>query len=99
MPPLHAAHAALREITEGAEPETYEERRPILEGILDLRLKYANGDLEIEGKVPVPDVAVSAASGKKKCNKGLGAVGFDLCWRCHDLGVSMKTWARFGNCL
>ena len=73
LPPRHAAEAALREITMGPEPKTYERRRSILEGILDLRINYYDGDLEITGKVPVPDAAASTDSGKKKCNRGLGA--------------------------
>jgi site-specific DNA recombinase len=73
LPPLHAAEAALREITSGSEPKTYERRRNILEGILDLRMNYYDGDLEITGKVPVPDAAASVGNGKKKCNTGLRA--------------------------
>ena len=74
LPPLHAAEAALREITTGPEPKTYERKRDILEGILDLRLNYFDGDLEIEGKIPVPGAAdASTGSGKKKCNRGLDA--------------------------
>jgi site-specific DNA recombinase len=71
LPPLNVAKAALREITTGAEPETYDERRPLLEGILDLRMNYYDGDLEIEGKVPMPAAVASTGSGKKKCNTGL----------------------------
>jgi hypothetical protein len=33
---LHAAEAGLREITAGKEPKTYERRRDILEGVIDL---------------------------------------------------------------
>jgi site-specific DNA recombinase len=74
LPPQHAAEAALREITAGSEPKTYDRRRNILEGIVDLRMSYYDGDLKIEGKVPVPDApASSAGSGKKKCNTGLSA--------------------------
>jgi hypothetical protein len=73
LPPLRAAEAALREITTGPEPTTYERRRNILEGILDLRTTYYDGELEIEGKVPVPDAEISTGSGQKKCNSGVGA--------------------------
>jgi DNA invertase Pin-like site-specific DNA recombinase len=73
LPPLRAAEAAMREITSGPEPKTYERRRSILEGILDLRITYFDGDLEIEGKVPVPGAAdASTGSREKKCNRGLG---------------------------
>jgi hypothetical protein len=61
----------MREITTGPEPKTYERKRSILEGILDLRMNYYDGDLEIEGKVPAPAADTSTGSGKKKCNTGL----------------------------
>jgi hypothetical protein len=73
LPPLRAAEAAMREITTGPEPKRYERRRNILEGILDLRMTYFDDDLQIEGKVPVPDAETSAGSGKKKCNTGIRA--------------------------
>jgi site-specific DNA recombinase len=73
LPPLHAAEAALQEITAGTEPNTYERRRDILEGLVDLRMTYYKGNLEIEGKVPVPDAAyTSTGSKRKKCNTGFG---------------------------
>jgi site-specific DNA recombinase len=73
LPPLRAAEAAVRKITTGPEPKTYEGRRSILEGILDLRMTYYKGNLTIEGKVPVPGAEASAGSKEKKCNRGLGA--------------------------
>ena len=74
LPPLHAAQAALREITAGSEPKTYERRRSVLEGILDLRMTYYNRDLTIEGKIPVPDASASTGSSQKKCNRGLTGI-------------------------
>ncbi len=74
LPPLRAAEAAMREITTGAEPETYDERRPILEKIIDLRMKYHGRNLEIEGKVPIPASApASVGGGKKNRYSRLGA--------------------------
>jgi site-specific DNA recombinase len=73
LPPLRAIEAAVREITSGPEPKTFERRRSILEGILDLRIVYRDGDMEITGKVPVPDAATSMGSEKRKCNSGVGA--------------------------
>lgn len=73
LPPLRTAEAAMREITSGAEPKTYERRRDILEGILGLRMEYLDGDLEITGKVPVPDAASSSTGSEKKCNRGVSA--------------------------
>jgi site-specific DNA recombinase len=75
LPPLKAAEAACREICDGAEPETYEDRRSVLDGILDLRMTYYNRDLAIEGKIPVP---VPAAASQKKCHMGICPVGFQL---------------------
>jgi hypothetical protein len=45
----------------GSEPKTYERRRSILEGIIDLRMNCHDGDLEIEGKVPMPASAPSSS--------------------------------------
>jgi DNA invertase Pin-like site-specific DNA recombinase len=53
LPPLQQAEAGLRRITEGKEPSTFERRRDILEGILDLRMTYYDGQLVIEGKIPI----------------------------------------------
>jgi DNA invertase Pin-like site-specific DNA recombinase len=64
LPPLHAARAAVREIASGPEPTEYAERRNVLEGILDLHVTYYDGDLEIEGRVPV-GAAASAGSAEK----------------------------------
>jgi len=73
LPPLHAAQAALREITSGPEPTTYEHRRSILEGIIDLRMNYYDGDLEIRGKIPVPDAKTVSPSTKKNWYSRIGA--------------------------
>ena len=75
LPPLRELEASLREITSGDEPETYEERRDILEGLLDLRVTYADGELEITGQVPYMDPAAAATpkDGKKNCYSRLGA--------------------------
>jgi site-specific DNA recombinase len=94
LPPLHAAQAAVREIVTGPEPTTYEHRRAILDGILDLRMTYYNRDLTIEGKIPVPAPA-AVSGGEKKCNKGVGAVGGYLSWACHDSDLARE---RSGLC-
>jgi hypothetical protein len=67
LPTMRVAEAAVREIHAGPEPETYQERRPILEKILDLRMTFRddNGSLDIEGRVPV-DAQIMA---EKKCNR------------------------------
>ena len=75
MPPAAAAESAVREITQGIqdgiEPVTYESRRAILDGIVDLRLSYDSGELTIEGKIPVP--AESTSSGQKNCDRRIDA--------------------------
>jgi DNA invertase Pin-like site-specific DNA recombinase len=75
MPSLHAAEAAVREIAAGEEPETFQERRDILERLLDLRITILNGQMTIEGKIPVGD-AVSAngtGSHREKSDSGVSA--------------------------
>jgi hypothetical protein len=94
LPPLHAAQAAVREIVTGPEPTTYEHRRAIFDGILDLRMTYYNRDLTIEGKIPVPAPA-AASGGEKKCNKGVSAIGGYLSWACHDSDLARE---RSGLC-
>lgn len=74
LPPRRATEGALREITNGPEPRTYERRRSILEAIVDLRINYLEGNLEIEGKVPVPEFSlVASAGGQKNRYRRLGA--------------------------
>jgi hypothetical protein len=57
LPAEHVVAAGMRGISDGAEPDTFDERRPVLEKLVDLKFHYYDGDLEIEGKVPIPDVA------------------------------------------
>jgi hypothetical protein len=71
LPSLHAVEAAMRRIAEGSEPETYDERRPILEKLVDLRISYYDDDLQIDGKVPVAEAV--DVSNRKNCNSSLGA--------------------------
>jgi DNA invertase Pin-like site-specific DNA recombinase len=87
LPPLRATEAALREITGGAEPETYDERRRILEGILDLRMTYLDGDLTIEGKVPIAGAALLSGS-TKNCNSRLDADAEPQ--RCHHYQAEQR---------
>jgi hypothetical protein len=53
LPSILEAEAALREITDGPIPETYQDRRKILDRIGELRMTYLDGELEISGKVPI----------------------------------------------
>ena len=82
LPTLAAAKATLREITEGPEPETYEERRTVLDGILDLRMTYLAGDLEITGQIPVPHAESKVLTGSQGGNSHRridGSVNFAPC--------------------
>ena len=71
MPPDATIEAWAQELLDGPEPTTFEGRRSILEGILDLRMIYDSGDLTIEGNIPMP--AESTTSGGKKCNSRVDA--------------------------
>jgi hypothetical protein len=73
LPPLHVIEAGCRQIAEGPAPETYEERRPILEKLADLKIFYDHDHIvEITGKVPVP-VPDAAVSPKRNCKGRIGA--------------------------
>jgi hypothetical protein len=75
LPSRQEVEATLREITDGPEPETYQDRRNILEGINELRMSYLEGELEISGKVPIRTKPMElTTSGKKNCNPCLEVV-------------------------
>ena len=70
LPTRHQVEAAVQEIlTAGNEPETYDERRPILEGIRELRMSYYDRTLEISGKIPV--LVKSTSCGQKNWDRGI----------------------------
>jgi hypothetical protein len=68
LPSLREAEASLREIVDGPMPETYEDRRKILDRIGELRMTYLDGELEIAGKVPIRTEAAEStiSSGIKR---------------------------------
>src|SRR5215469_15924432 len=67
LPPDHLVKAACERIAHsGAKLETFEERRPVLEKLSDLKFLYDNGVVEIEGKVPV-------AADAQKCKPRVAA--------------------------
>jgi hypothetical protein len=73
LPALNIIEAGCRQIAEGPEPETYEERRPILEKLADLKITYNHDRIvEITGKVPVPVPEAAAGSPKRNCNSRVG---------------------------
>ena len=61
LPTKQQVEAFCREFSEGPEPgagaddprQVYDERRPILEGIRNLTMKYYDRDLEISGEIPL----------------------------------------------
>jgi DNA invertase Pin-like site-specific DNA recombinase len=76
LPTLAQAKAGLNEILNPRdEPKTYEERRPILDTIIDLRLGYYKRNLNITGKVPIPAVHANnrnsgvRADSKRQCGE------------------------------
>jgi DNA invertase Pin-like site-specific DNA recombinase len=72
LPSERQAEAALRKIADPRnEPQTFADRRSVLEAVQDLRMEYYDGELTIEGKVPMPLPA--ADDNKNNCNPGLGA--------------------------
>jgi hypothetical protein len=74
IPTEKQAEAACRKVADPRnEPTSYEHRRAVLEGIIDLRMNYYDGDLEITGAIPVPAPNASAGGGKKNRDSGFGA--------------------------
>jgi hypothetical protein len=71
--PADAIERACRALASGPEPEGYEARRLVLDGLLDLRV---SADGTITGKLPVP-------AAEKNCKDRLAAVGRDLASRSH----------------
>jgi hypothetical protein len=53
------------------EPKTFAERRPVLEKIVDLKLRYFDSALDIEGKLPVPEPVQVSGSNRRNCNSSL----------------------------
>jgi hypothetical protein len=58
LPDEHVMRAALAEVANpDDEPESFEERRPILESLANLKMVYDKGHVEITGSVPVASCA------------------------------------------
>ena len=85
LPSLQEAEASLREIAEGPVPETYQDRRNILQGIQDLRMEYLDGKLEIAGKVPIRAECAESTTSKGKNRDHRQDVGLGrFLQRAHD---------------
>jgi DNA invertase Pin-like site-specific DNA recombinase len=71
LPPAHLVQAGCNLILgDGGEPETFEERRPVLEALLDLKVFYGDGEVEITGRVPIPERLAALGGKESKCNGG-----------------------------
>ena len=67
IPSAHVIQAACdRIVSSGAKLETFAERRPVLEKLVDLKVTYDDRAVEISGKVPVPEAA-------SNCDSRIGA--------------------------
>lgn len=77
LPPLEAIQATSREITQGPEPSTYERRRSILDGLVNLHIKYLGGKLRISGAVAL-QVTQNKAGRQKNCHSREGDGGSSL---------------------
>jgi hypothetical protein len=74
--PADAVDRACRTLASRPEPEGYEARRLVLEGLLDLRVSVDGKEVTITGKLPAPVVATS--DNEKNRKDRFGAVGLEL---------------------
>jgi hypothetical protein len=72
LPALYIVQAACDRIANGPEPKTFEEQRPVLEKLVDLKITYGDGEVVIAGKVPVPEAAEAPGRNGRKCNSSHG---------------------------
>jgi len=92
--PLDAVERACRAIAAGPEPEGYEDRREVLEGLLDLQARVDGQAVEITGKLPVP-AAGSTSGGGKNSEDRLGAIG-DEFRSCSGVSFARKVAGKCG---
>jgi Resolvase, N terminal domain/Recombinase len=77
LPEAYIVQAACERIANGHSPTTFDARRPILEYLVDLKIVYGDGVVEISGKVPVDaDAAAKPRKGGPSgpalmCNRGV----------------------------
>lgn len=71
MPTLGHLETILEDFRGVDEPETFEERRDVLERLELLKITHLDGEVTITGKVPVPAAVESTGSGRKNCNSGI----------------------------
>lgn len=76
LPPRQQIEAFCRELTAIPEPgkdcaddprAAYDERRPVLEGILNLKMRYFDKDLEISGEIPLKSAQSSGCGEARAC--------------------------------
>jgi DNA invertase Pin-like site-specific DNA recombinase len=76
LPPAYVVQAGCDRIAKsGVTVDTFEERRPVLEKLVDLKIVFdgETREVEIEGKVPVPEAVEASGKGDRKCNSRVGA--------------------------
>jgi DNA invertase Pin-like site-specific DNA recombinase len=61
-----------------AEPETFSQRRPILERLVDLECKFDGEFVEIEGKIPVPAIVQNSPYGMECTDSSVLHIPFIL---------------------
>src|SRR5262249_52859226 len=88
LPSLQEAEASLREIAEGPVPETYEDRRNILQRIQDLRMEYLDGQLVVVGKVPIRAEYAESTTSKGKNRDRSQEHGLGRLLDCADHSIS-----------
>ena len=72
LPPLNIIEAACRQFAQGEEPFDYEDRREVLEGLLDFRVELAADakSATVTGRLPLPAVeVVEPVEGRRKKNR------------------------------
>lgn len=73
--PLSVVERACRQFAEGPEPEGYEDRREVLDGLLDFHVDVVSKDeAVITGKLPLPEVIENAEPSQKNCSHKLTRV-------------------------
>jgi len=83
IPSERQAEAATRRIADPKnEPVKFEHRRSILESIQDLRMEYFDGNLTIEGAIPMPAAAAVGGSSEEPLNPNKCMVGVHAPYSC-----------------
>jgi len=66
IPSRPLVEATLEAITQGGEPEGYEDRRHVLDGLVDLAARLVGDEVEITGKVPIGQAGQGSGNGENR---------------------------------